>query len=85
MGTITTATAIAISTRGLVHPHVRPCTIANESDINIKMGGSGGPLGGMLSRFGNISSQTRVEDVQTGSLADDLFSPPAGYKLNARK
>ncbi len=57
--------------------------IAYESNIEIKM--SGGALGGMLSRFGNISSQTRVEDVQTAPLPDDLFAPPAGFKLNTRK
>jgi hypothetical protein len=65
--------------------------IAYESDIQIKMGmsgASGGPaglMGGMLAKMGNISTQTRVEDVQTGTLADDLFAPPAGYKLNSRK
>jgi hypothetical protein len=59
--------------------------IAYESNLEVKMSGGGGPLGGMLSRFGNVSTQTRIEDVQTGSLADDLFAPPAGYKLNQRK
>jgi hypothetical protein len=65
--------------------------IAYESDIQIKMnmGGSGGPGGGlmagMLAKMGNMSAQTKVEDVQTGALADDLFAPPAGYKLTPRK
>ena len=59
--------------------------IAYESNIEVKMSGGGGPLGGMLSRFGNVSTQTRVEDVQTAPLSDDLFAPPAGYKLNTRK
>jgi hypothetical protein len=26
-----------------------------------------------------------VQSVETGALADDLFTPPAGYKLNERK
>jgi len=39
----------------------------------------------MLAKMGNMSSQTTVEDVQAGTLADDLFAPPAGYKLNTRK
>jgi hypothetical protein len=26
-----------------------------------------------------------VDSVETGTLAADLFAPPAGYKLNARK
>jgi hypothetical protein len=66
--------------------------IAYESDIQIKMGMSGAPSGGpgglmagMLAKMGNMSAQTRIEDVQTGPLADDLFAPPAGYKLNSRK
>jgi threonine dehydratase len=62
--------------------------IAYESDIQMKMGmqgGGGGPLAGMLAKMGNVSMQTKVEDVQTGPVADDLFAPPAGYKLNNRK
>ncbi len=65
--------------------------IAYESDIQIKMGmadasgGPGGLMAGMLAKMGNVSTQTKVEDVQTGTVADDMFAPPAGYKLNARK
>ena len=62
--------------------------IAYESDIQMKMGmedGAAGPMSGMLAKLGNMSVQTRVDDVQTGPLADDLFAPPAGYKLNPRK
>ena len=63
--------------------------IAYQSDIQIKMGmsggGGGGMMAGMLAKLGNISAQTTVNDVQTGPLADDLFAPPAGYKLNTRK
>ena len=62
--------------------------IAYESDIQIKMGmegASAGPLAGMMAKMGNMSIQTKVDDVQTGALADDLFAPPAGYKLNPRK
>jgi hypothetical protein len=66
--------------------------IAYESDIQIKMsvtdapaGGPGGLMAGMLAKMGNMSAQTKVEDVQTGPLSDDLFAPPAGYKLNPRK
>ena len=42
-------------------------------------------MSGMLAKMGNISSKTTIEDVQTGPLSDDLFAPPAGYKLNTRK
>jgi hypothetical protein len=62
--------------------------IAYESDIQIKMGMGGanaGPLAGMMAKMGNMSIQTKIDDVQTGPVADDLFAPPAGYKLNPRK
>jgi hypothetical protein len=60
--------------------------IAYEMDTQMKMGGgAGNPLGGMLSRLGNVQMTTIVDDVQTGPLSDDLFAPPAGYKLNQKK
>jgi hypothetical protein len=42
-------------------------------------------MGGLLAKAGNMNTQSVVEDVQTGSLSDDLFAPPAGSKLNNRK
>ena len=60
--------------------------IAYEMDMQMKMGGSAGnPLGGMLARLGNVQMTTVVQDVQTSPLSDDLFAPPAGYKLNQKK
>jgi hypothetical protein len=63
--------------------------IAYETDVQIKISAAGGDAGGfmsgMLAKMGNISSKTTIEDVQTGPLSDDLFAPPAGYKLNTRK
>ena len=63
--------------------------IAYETQLNVKMdmggGGSPNPLGGFLSKLGNISMSTLVESVETGPVAADLFAPPAGYKLNPRK
>lgn len=62
--------------------------IAYETDIQVKMGmggSGGGPLGGLLAKIGNISMTSVVDDVQVGPLADDLFAPPAGYKLNEKK
>ena len=63
--------------------------IAYESDIQMKMGmdgaGGSGMMAGMLAKMGNMSMQTKVDDVQTGTLAADLFAPPDGYKLNSRK
>lgn len=61
--------------------------IAYETEMQIKMGspGGGGPMGGLLARLGNVTVTSRVESVTVGPLADELFAPPAGYKLNAKK
>ena len=67
--------------------------MAYESDMQIKMGvagadggGSGGGLmAGMLAKMGNVSTSTKIESVETAPLADDLFAPPAEFKLNTRK
>jgi hypothetical protein len=62
--------------------------IAYETDIQIKItagDGSAGFMSGMLAKMGNISSKTLVDEVQTGTLADDLFAPPPDSKLNNRK
>jgi hypothetical protein len=61
--------------------------IAYETDMQIKMSasGSGNPMGGLMARMGNMSAQTVVQSVDVAPLADDLFAPPAGYKLNTKK
>ena len=65
--------------------------IAYETDIQIKMGvapttsGSGNPLGGLMARMGSASMASTVTAVETSALSDDLFAPPAGYKLKDRK
>ena len=63
--------------------------IAYETDMQMKVsstgGGAGNPLGGLLARMGNMSMATTVQSVETGALTDDLFAPPAGYKLNQKK
>jgi hypothetical protein len=58
--------------------------IAYETDMQIKMGGSG-PMGGLFAKLGTMSMSTIVDGVDTGSLSDDLFAPPAGYKLKAKR
>ena len=58
--------------------------IAYQMDAQIKMGGSG-PMAGFLAKLGNVTMSTVVDSVEAGPLADDLFTPPAGYKLNAKK
>ena len=39
----------------------------------------------MVARMGNMTMTSIVESVDTTALADDLFAPPAGYKLNMKK
>ncbi len=59
-----------------------------ETEMHIKMdmgGGSGNPMAGMMSRMGTITSTSTVQTVDTSALADDLFAPPAGYKLKQKK
>jgi hypothetical protein len=58
--------------------------VAYEMDMQIKMSGSG-PMAGLLAKMGNISMITVVDSIDTAALADDLFAPPAGYKLNPKK
>jgi hypothetical protein len=58
--------------------------IAYETDLHIKMGGEG-PMAGLLARMGNLNMTTVVDSVDTAVLADDLFAPPAGYKLSPKK
>jgi hypothetical protein len=58
--------------------------IAYQTDMQIKIGGSG-PMAGLMARMGNIAMTSTVDSIETGSLADDLFAPPAGYKLNQKK
>ena len=58
--------------------------IAYETGMQIKMGGSG-PMAGLFAKLGSMSMSTIVDGVDTGSLSDDLFAPPAGYKLKAKR
>jgi len=58
--------------------------IPYETDMQIKMGG-GGPMGAMLAKIGNVTMTTTINAVEVGALADDLFAPPAGYKLTTKK
>ncbi len=55
-----------------------------ETEMNIKMSGDG-PMAGLMSRMGNISMTTSVQNIDAAPLADDLFGPPAGYKMNMKK
>jgi hypothetical protein len=58
--------------------------VAYEMDVQIKMGG-GGPMGALMGKLGGMSSKTTVESIETTALGDDLFAPPAGYRLKTQK
>jgi hypothetical protein len=58
--------------------------LAYETDMQIKVSGEG-PMAAIFSRMGNISVSTAVVTVETGALSENLFAPPADYKLNPRK
>jgi hypothetical protein len=58
--------------------------IAYETEAQMKMSG-GGPMAALFAKIGNLTMTTSVTSVSEGALADDLFAPPAGYKLNTRR
>lgn len=58
--------------------------IPYQTEIQIKLGG-GGPMGGLLAKMGNVTMTTTIDAVEVAPLAEDLFAPPAGYKLNEKK
>ena len=54
------------------------------TDMNIKASGEG-PMAAMMAKMGNMNMTTTTESVDTAAIAADMFAPPAGYKLNAKK
>ena len=58
--------------------------IAYESEINIKLEGSG-PMAGLMAKMGGMQSTSTVTEVSAGPLADEVFAVPAGYALKERK
>jgi len=58
--------------------------IPYETSVQIKMSGSG-PMAAILSRMGNVTMTSTVDSVEVAPLAETLFAPPAGYKLNQKK
>jgi hypothetical protein len=58
--------------------------IPYATDVQIRMSGSG-PMAGILAKMGNVMMTTTIDSVEVAPLADDLFGPPAGYKLNSKK
>jgi hypothetical protein len=58
--------------------------IPYEQQMDIKMSGDG-PMAAMMAKMGGMSMTSTVQSVETGSVAADLFEPPAGYKLSPKK
>jgi hypothetical protein len=58
--------------------------IVYEQETTIKMSGEG-PMAGLMAKMGGMTMSNTVESVETGTLAPEMFAPPVGYKLNARK
>lgn len=54
------------------------------TEMNIKASGEG-PMGGLMAKMGNMNMTTTTESVETAAVGADMFLPPAGYKLNAKK
>ena len=58
--------------------------IPYETTVQIRMSGSG-PMAAIMSKIGTVTMTSTVDSVEVAPLADDLFAPPAGYKLNQKK
>ena len=54
--------------------------IAYETDVQVKMSGSG-PMAAMMARMGGAGFTTVVDAIETDALSEDLFAPPADYEL----
>jgi len=55
-----------------------------ETEMSIKMAGDG-PMAAMMAKMGGMSTTSTVESISTDTLSAELFQPPAGYKINAKK
>ena len=54
------------------------------TEMNMKASGEG-PMAGLMAKMGNMTMNMTTESVDTAAIAADMFAPPAGYKLNAKK
>jgi hypothetical protein len=55
-----------------------------ETQMNIKMSGEG-PMASVMARMGNVEMLSNAQSAESVQLSDDMFTPPAGYKLNPKK
>ena len=58
--------------------------IPYETMVQIKISASG-PMGAIMSKMGTVTMTSTVDSVEIAPLPDDLFAPPAGYKLIQKK
>jgi hypothetical protein len=58
--------------------------IPYEMEMSVKMSGEG-PMAAAFEKMGNISTLTTVTSVETTTLAAEMFSAPAGYKVKEQK
>jgi hypothetical protein len=58
--------------------------IPYETSVQIKLSGSG-PVGAMMAKMGGVTMTSTVVSVEVAPLADTVFAPPTGYKLNQKK
>jgi len=54
-----------------------------ETQMDVRIQGEG-PMAGLLSSMGSLSTATTTDSIETDALADDLFLPPADYRLNQK-
>ena len=54
------------------------------TEMNMKASGEG-PMAAMMAKMGNMTMTTLTESVDTAVISADMFAPPAGYKVNAKK
>jgi hypothetical protein len=90
---MTRAALASILVLSLVVPATADVTITQSTTgkgmgmsgtTTIKLEGSG-PMAGRMAKMGGMSATTKVTEVSAGTLADELFAAPAGYKVKERK
>jgi hypothetical protein len=54
-----------------------------ESQTSLRISGEG-TLATLMAKMGGVTMNQTTESVDTAALADDLFTPPADYKLKVR-
>jgi hypothetical protein len=59
--------------------------VALSMDTAIKIDGAGGMMQAMMSKIAGDTIHIEVTKIETGSIADDQFTPPADYKVKTEK